>query len=81
MTASDDTLYTEMIGLLRDIRRQQETAEQKAAALERAMLAVNQNFSALDDRRLRALVVAVWGLAGAMLIAGALVAAAIVWGM
>lgn len=80
-TGSDDSLATEMIGLLRDIRQQQETGAQKASALERAMLALNQSFSALDDKRLHTLVSAVWGVAGAIAIAGGLVAAAITWGI
>lgn len=87
-TIADDTLYAEMISLLRDIRGQQETAAQKSAALERAMLALNQGFKALDDKRMAALVAALWGLVAAAwglvaaaLIAGALVAAAITWGV
>jgi hypothetical protein len=81
MTTGDDVLYSEMIGLLRDIRSQQETAATKASALERAMLALNQHFSALDDRRLHTLVNAVWALSAAIVIAGALIAAALVWGI
>jgi hypothetical protein len=81
MNADDDVLTAEMIGLLRDIKQQQETAAQKSAALERAMLALNQSFSALDDQRLSKLTWALWGLAAAVLIAGALIAAAITWGI
>jgi hypothetical protein len=80
-TSSDDLLAAEVIGLLRDIRQQQETGAQKASALERAMLSLNQSFAAIDERRLTMLAVAIWGLAAAVLIAGALVAAAIAWGI
>jgi hypothetical protein len=80
-TSSDDLLAAEVIGLLRDIRQQQETGAQKASALERAMLGLNQQFTALDDRRLMMLAIAIWGLAASVLIAGALVAAAITWGI
>jgi hypothetical protein len=45
------------------------------------MLALNQHFSALDDRRLHTLVNAVWALSAAIVIAGALIAAALVWGI
>jgi hypothetical protein len=88
MTTSDDTLATEMIGLLREIKGQQDTAAQKSSALERAMFALNQGFGELKDRRLDAqaaatkgLSAAVWGLSVAILIAGGLVAAAITWGI
>jgi hypothetical protein len=88
MTTGDDTLAAEMIGLLRDIKGQQDTQAQKSSALERAMLALNQGFSDLNDRRLSAqaaatkgLAGAVWGLSAAILIAGGLIAAAITWGI
>jgi hypothetical protein len=81
MTTGDDSLAAEMIGLLRDIRQQQETGAQKSSALERAMLALNQSFSALDKKRIDALTSAIWGLAAATLTAGGLVAAAITWGI
>jgi hypothetical protein len=81
ITGSDDALAGEVIGLLRDIRVGQETAAQKNSALERAMLSLNQNFAAIDERRLTMLAIAIWGLAAAVLIAGALIAAAITWGI
>jgi hypothetical protein len=81
MTMSDDALAAEVIGLLRDIKGQQDMAAQKASAVERAVLSLTQNVAALDDRRISALVVALWGLAAAILIAGGLIAAAITWGI
>jgi hypothetical protein len=81
MTLSDDALATEVIGLLRDIKGQQDTAATKHSAIERAVLSLTQSVAALDDRRLSALVAALWGLAAAILIAGGLVAAAITWGI
>ena len=81
MTLSDDALATEVIGLLRDIKTQQDSQAIKSASLERAMLSLTQGFAALDDRRLSALVVALYLLAAAILIAGGLVAAAIAWGI
>jgi hypothetical protein len=81
MTIGDDTLAAEMIGLLREIKGQQDTQATKAASLERAMLALNQSVTAIDDRRVSALVVALWGLSGAIVTAGALIAAAITWGI
>lgn len=80
-TGSDDTLTMEIIGLLRVIKEQQDTAAQKALAVERAVISLTQNVAALDDRRLSALVAALWGLAAAILLAGGLVAAAITWGI
>jgi hypothetical protein len=71
----------EIIGLLRDIKTQQDTQAIKSASLERAMMSLTQGFAALDDRRLSALVVALWGLAASFLIAGGLIAAAITWGI
>ena len=80
-TSGDDLLAGEVIGLLRDIRQQQEMGAQKASALERAMLGLNQSFAAIDERRLTMLAIAIWGLAASVLVAGALVAAAITWGL
>lgn len=79
--SSDDALASEMISLLRDIRAGQQLLDQKNAALERAMLGLNQNFAALDKRRLTALVLAAWGLAASILVSGGLIAAAITWGI
>lgn len=80
-TGTDDTLAVEMIGLLRDIKQQQDAAAQKAAATERAVLSLTQSVAALDDRRMGALTMALYALAGAILIAGLVVAAAITWGV
>jgi hypothetical protein len=77
MTMSDDALATEVIGLLRDIKGQQDMAAQKASAVERAVLSLTQSVAALDDRRISSLVVALWGLAVAFLFNGIFVAAAI----
>jgi hypothetical protein len=82
MTTSDDTLATEMIGLLREIRSQQDTAAQKSSALERAMLALNQGFAQLDDKRMGALTAALWGLVGSSIVGSIMIAvalAAIAW--
>ena len=81
MTLSDDALAMEVIGLLRDIKTQQDMAAQKASAVERAVLSLTQSVAALDDRRLSALVAALYSLAAAILAAGALVAAALTWGI
>jgi hypothetical protein len=77
MTLSDDALATEVIGLLRDIKGQQDTQATKSASLERAMLSLTQSVAALDDRRLSALVAALWGLAAAGLLNGVFIAAAL----
>lgn len=81
MTANDDVLASEMISLLRDIRAGQQQHDQKNAALERAMLGLNQNFASLDKRRFTALAIAAWGLAASILVSGGLIAAAITWGI
>jgi hypothetical protein len=77
MTLSDDPLATAVIGLLRDIKTQQDTQAIKSSSLERAMLSLTQGFAALDDRRLSTLVAALWGLAAAALLNGIIIAAAL----
>lgn len=81
MTApADDALITEMIGLLRDIKGSQDTQASKLTAVERAVMTLAGSVAALEDRRLSAIVSAIWGMVVAIVIAGGLVAGAIVWG-
>jgi hypothetical protein len=81
---TDTSLLSAIIDLLREMKTQQEDVSRRLQAQERAILSLSQGLAQLDDRRVSALVgtlqVLAWSLSIAVVIAGALIAAALVWG-
>lgn len=79
MSAVDDPLTSEMIGLLRDVNGKMGTISTRMDSTDRALLALNSQFGQLISAGERALVRAVWGLVAAIIAGSGLLAAAIIW--